>query len=75
METIRDSGLELQIIFNKDAIMVLPPGINKMTGLCAALAELKLSRHNLAGIGDAQNDHAFLESCAMFGGAIERSPP
>ncbi len=63
IETIRDSGLELQIIFNKDAIMVLPTGINKMTGLSAALAELKLSRHNLAGIGDAENDHAFLASC------------
>jgi len=63
METIRDSGLELQIIFNKDAVMVLPPGVNKMTGLCAALAELKLSRHNIVGVGDAENDHAFLDSC------------
>ena len=25
LEAIRDSGLELQIIFNKDAVMVLPP--------------------------------------------------
>jgi hydroxymethylpyrimidine pyrophosphatase-like HAD family hydrolase len=63
MEAIRDSGLELQIIFNKEAVMILPSGVNKMTGLCAALEELKLSRHNLAGIGDAENDHAFLESC------------
>jgi HAD superfamily hydrolase (TIGR01484 family) len=63
MEAIRDSGLELQIIFNKEAVMVLPPGINKMTGLCAALNELKLSPHNVAGVGDAENDHAFLESC------------
>lgn len=63
MEAIRDSQLELQIIFNKGAVMVLPPGINKMTGLCAALEELKLSQHNIAGIGDAENDHAFLDSC------------
>jgi hydroxymethylpyrimidine pyrophosphatase-like HAD family hydrolase len=63
MEAIRDSGLELQIIFNKGAVMVLPPGVNKMTGLCAVLQELKLSAHNLAGVGDAENDHAFLESC------------
>jgi HAD superfamily hydrolase (TIGR01484 family) len=63
MQAIRDSGLELQIIFNKEAIMVLPPGINKRTGFCAALAELKLSRHNVVGIGDAENDHAFLETC------------
>ncbi|MBV9267276.1 MAG: HAD family hydrolase [Acidobacteriaceae bacterium] len=55
--------MELQVIFNKDAVMILPPGVNKMTGLCAALDDLKLSRHNVVGIGDAENDHAFLESC------------
>ena len=63
IEAIRDSGLELQIIFNKEAVMVLPSGINKMTGLCAALNELKLSPRNVAAVGDAENDHAFLESC------------
>jgi hydroxymethylpyrimidine pyrophosphatase-like HAD family hydrolase/energy-coupling factor transporter ATP-binding protein EcfA2 len=63
MEAIRDSGLGLQIVFNKEAVMVLPPGINKMTGLSAALQELKLSPHNLAAIGDGENDHAFLDGC------------
>src|SRR3954454_16342252 len=37
VETIRDMGLELQVVFNKGALMVLPPGINKATGLNAAL--------------------------------------
>jgi hypothetical protein len=63
IEVIRDSGLELQIIFNKDAVMVLPSGVNKMSGLCCALDELKLSQHNVVGVGDAENDHAFLDSC------------
>ena len=36
LDTIRDMGLELQVIFNKDAVMVLPAGINKATGLTAA---------------------------------------
>jgi hypothetical protein len=63
IEAIRDSGLELQIIFNKDAVMILPSGVNKMTGLSCALEELKLSQHDVVGIGDAENDHAFLESC------------
>ena len=43
--------------------MVLPTGVNKMTGLNRALSELKLSRHNIVGIGDAENDHAFLGCC------------
>ncbi|HMV51967.1 MAG TPA: HAD family hydrolase, partial [Blastocatellia bacterium] len=63
LETIRDFGLELQVIFNKGAVMVLPGGINKAAGLSAALAELSLSPHNAVGIGDAENDHAFLNLC------------
>jgi HAD superfamily hydrolase (TIGR01484 family) len=63
LETIRELGLELQVIFNKGAVMVLPSGVNKATGLDAALAELCLSRHNVVGVGDAENDHAFLARC------------
>ncbi len=63
LETIRDFGLELQVIFNKGAVMVLPGGINKATGLSVALADLGLSPHNTVGVGDAENDHAFLHLC------------
>ncbi|MGH8238408.1 MAG: HAD-IIB family hydrolase, partial [Steroidobacteraceae bacterium] len=63
LATIRDCGLELQVIFNKGAVMVLPAGINKATGLRAALAELNMSPHNAVGVGDAENDHAFLSIC------------
>lgn len=63
LETIRECGLELQVIFNKGAVMVLPAGVNKATGLAHALAQLGLSPRNVVGIGDAENDHAFLASC------------
>lgn len=63
IDAIRDLGLELQIIFNKDAVMILPSGVNKQTGLVAALKELKISPHSIAGAGDAENDHAFLGCC------------
>jgi hydroxymethylpyrimidine pyrophosphatase-like HAD family hydrolase len=63
IDAIRELGLELQVIFNKGAVMVLPSGVNKATGLLAALGELGLSPHNVAGIGDAENDHAFLSLC------------
>jgi hydroxymethylpyrimidine pyrophosphatase-like HAD family hydrolase len=67
LETIRELGLELQVIFNKGAVMVLPTGVNKGTGLQAALEDLGLSPHNCAAIGDAENDHAFLtvSECAI----------
>jgi len=63
IEVIRDMGLELQVIFNKGAVMVLPSGVNKATGLNAALQELGLSPHNVVGVGDAENDHAFMGIC------------
>jgi hypothetical protein len=63
LETIHDCGLELQVIFNKGAVMVLPAGVNKATGLSSALEKLGISRHNTVGIGDAENDHAFLTTC------------
>jgi hypothetical protein len=43
--------------------MILPASVNKATGLKAALKELGISPHNVAGVGDAENDHAFLKSC------------
>ncbi len=63
LEAIEAVGLELAVIFNKGAVMVLPPGVNKATGLVAALKELGLSPHNVVGVGDAENDHAFLSVC------------
>jgi hydroxymethylpyrimidine pyrophosphatase-like HAD family hydrolase len=62
LEAIREHGLELQIVFNKGAVMVLPPGVNKASGLKAALGDLGLSAHNVAAVGDAENDHAFLQA-------------
>jgi HAD superfamily hydrolase (TIGR01484 family) len=63
LEVIRSMGLELQVIFNKDAVMILPSGMNKGVGVKAALDELGLSTHNTVGLGDAENDHAFLGIC------------
>jgi hydroxymethylpyrimidine pyrophosphatase-like HAD family hydrolase len=63
LQVIQEMGLELQIIFNRDAVMVLPAGVNKATGMDHALRKLGLSPHEAIGIGDAQNDHSFLERC------------
>jgi len=63
LQVIHDLNLELQVIFNKGAVMVLPSGVNKASGLRQALDRLKLSPHNAVAIGDAENDLAFLSSC------------
>jgi HAD superfamily hydrolase (TIGR01484 family) len=74
LDVIRDLGLELQVIFNKGAVMVLPAGVNKATGLTAALRELKLSPRNVVGVGDAENDHSFLRLCE-FSAAVANALP
>lgn len=67
LDVIRQQALELQVIFNKGAVMILPSGVNKATGLAEACKELALSPHNVVGVGDAENDHAFLAAseCAV----------
>jgi hydroxymethylpyrimidine pyrophosphatase-like HAD family hydrolase len=74
LEAIHDLGLEMQVIFNKGAVMVLPAGVNKATGLTAVLKEMGLSPHNAAGVGDAENDHAFLRLCE-FSAAVSNALP
>jgi hydroxymethylpyrimidine pyrophosphatase-like HAD family hydrolase len=61
LEAIADLGLEQQVIFNKGAVMCLPPGCNKASGLRHALAELGLSARNVVAAGDGENDHALLD--------------
>jgi hypothetical protein len=63
LEAIHDLALELHIVFNKGAVMVLPSNVNKASGLRRALNRLGLSPHNVVGIGDAENDQALLKAC------------
>jgi hypothetical protein len=53
------------VIPNKRALMVLPPGVDKASGLLAALLELGLSPEDAVGIGDAENDLAMLDACGL----------
>jgi HAD superfamily hydrolase (TIGR01484 family) len=61
LQAIEETGLELHVIFNRAAIMVLPSGVNKSTGMIYALRKLGLSPHEVVGVGDSENDHSFLE--------------
>lgn len=65
LEIIKELGLDLALIFNKGAVMALPSGVNKASGLAAQLDALHLSYHNTVGIGDAENDLRFLEQCEV----------
>jgi HAD superfamily hydrolase (TIGR01484 family) len=75
-EVIRTLDLELQVVFNKGSVMILPLGVDKAVGLKAALAELDLSLHQAVGVGDAENDEAMLNACrcsAAVANALQRT--
>jgi hypothetical protein len=74
LETIRELGVPLQVAFNKGAVMILPEGVDKASGLIAALGELAVSTRATIGIGDAENDHAFLRLCACAAAVANALP-
>lgn len=58
---VRRLELEYQLVRNRGAVMVLPSGVSKGSGLLEALGELGISHHNVIAIGDAENDHSLLD--------------
>ncbi|HKF22541.1 MAG TPA: HAD family hydrolase [Candidatus Angelobacter sp.] len=62
-QTIAEMDLPLDIVLNRDSLMVLPQGIDKSSGLAVALEVLQISPQNVVGVGDAENDAPFLKLC------------
>jgi hydroxymethylpyrimidine pyrophosphatase-like HAD family hydrolase len=50
---------------NKDAVMVLPRGVDKAFGLQRLLEQLELDPREIIGVGDAENDLTFLALCGL----------
>ncbi len=73
-EVIDELALDRVLIFNVDAVMILPPGVTKGTGLRAALAALDVSPDETVGVGDGENDFALLQACG-FGAAVANAVP
>ena len=74
LDAIRDLGLDLRVILNKRAVMVLPSGIDKATGLAVALDELDLAPGEVVGVGDAENDRTFLDACGLSAAVANALP-
>lgn len=74
LRQIRALGLDCQIVQNREALMVLPAGVTKGSGLFEALGDVGVSRHSTLGVGDAENDHALLDVCEV-GAAVGDAVP
>ena len=65
LAAIHELGLEWHVIFNKGSVMALPSDVTKATGLAPALAALQVPLERTVGVGDAENDQAFLRMCGL----------
>jgi len=75
LRLIRELDLDLQASMNRESMMILPSGVNKVTGLEAALGKLAIGFPEVVGIGDAENDLVFLGRCGCsvaVGNALPR---
>ncbi len=74
LRLVREAGLDLQLVFNRAAVMLLPSGVNKAVGVRRALDELRRSPRNMIAFGDAENDLPLL-ALAELGVAARGSVP
>lgn len=64
-QVIAQLNLRLAVSLNRESVMVLPRGIDKGSGLKAALQRLNIPLSEVVGIGDAENDIPFLRLCGI----------
>jgi hypothetical protein len=74
LEALRKMGGGATVEYNRGAVMVLPPGATKGTGLHYALRELGCSPHNVVACGDAENDRSLFEMVELAA-AVSNAPP
>ncbi len=74
LETMVELGVGMVPILNKESLMLLPPGVNKATGLKACLLELGISPLFVAGVGDAENDLDLIRLCGLSAAVANAVP-
>lgn len=65
LEILSETGYAATVEYNKGAVMILPPGATKGSGLKVALEELGYSARNVLACGDAENDRSMFEQADL----------
>jgi HAD superfamily hydrolase (TIGR01484 family) len=64
-ETIQELGLDLAVVTNKGALMIVPGGVSKASGTAEALREVGVPPAHCVAVGDAENDLELLALCGL----------
>jgi hydroxymethylpyrimidine pyrophosphatase-like HAD family hydrolase len=62
-EALAAAEVTRDLIYNRAALMLLPAGVSKGSGVQQALAFLGLSSHDALAVGDAENDLPLFDAC------------
>jgi len=57
------AGIGLDLIYNRAALMLLPRGVSKGTGVRQVIREFGFSFHDVMALGDAENDLDLFDAC------------
>jgi hypothetical protein len=73
-EVLSATGVSLELVYNRSALMLLPQGVTKGTGVRQVIQELGLSPHDVLALGDAENDLELFEVCGFSGCPADAVP-
>lgn len=62
-EALDAAGVRRDLVYNRSALMLLPSGVSKGSGVRQALRHLGLSFHDVLAFGDAENDLDLFQAC------------
>jgi hydroxymethylpyrimidine pyrophosphatase-like HAD family hydrolase/DNA-binding response OmpR family regulator len=74
LNMLRESRSSATVEYNHEALMLLPPGATKASGLAIMLQETGYSPHNIVACGDAENDRSLFE-IAELSAAVANAHP
>jgi hydroxymethylpyrimidine pyrophosphatase-like HAD family hydrolase len=66
-EALAAAGVTRDLIYNRAALMLLPAGVSKGSGMQHVLRFLGLSPHDVLALGDAENDLPLFDACGFSG--------
>jgi phosphoglycolate phosphatase-like HAD superfamily hydrolase len=62
-EAVASLGVGMEVVYNRAAVMLLPPGVSKGPAVEQTIRALGLSFHDVLALGDAENDLDFFNAC------------
>lgn len=73
-DALEATGVSLSVVYNRAALMLLPAGVSKGSGVQGALRVLGLSCHDVLALGDAENDVDLFRACGFAGCPADAVP-